>query len=138
MSRTDNTRPYWVQTQDPLNRRFQKVGQTRWIWNQEKKDYDFGEWHYKPLTSRDCWCCTNRCYKSEIRTKRTEWRKERQELLGTWQVEQWLWEENDYYDHWSEGGCVSDEMWRYGVENQEGLRFVDFDGKYTTETLRNN
>lgn len=121
MSHTDKTRPGWVQESDPLNQRFRRVSQYDWFWK-------------KMFALHKCWCCSQKkAFFFEERTKRTQWRKERQELLGSWQFEQWLWEDRDYYDHWAHNdeNCPSNEVWRAEVENEQGLRFVDFNGKYT-------
>lgn len=75
MSRTDKTRPGWVQEKDPLNNRFKLVGSI--------------EWHYKPLYVRDCWCCTNRYHQFDEQTKRTKWREERQDLIKRWYADRW-------------------------------------------------
>lgn len=72
MSRTDKTRPYWVQIDDPLNNRFKRIG---------------NEWHYKPMVSRTCWCCTNKYYRYEKRVSRTNWRKERQDYRKSYYKE---------------------------------------------------
>lgn len=88
MSRTDKTRPYWVQVNDPLNNRFRRVGQFGTTIDKDGNWIDH-EWHYKPMCVRKCDCCTNKYYRFEIGRERMQWRKERQELLASWQIECW-------------------------------------------------
>ena len=109
MSRTDKTRPGWVQESDPLNQRFRRISQyDDWFWK-------------KVFPLRGCWCCSQKkAFYFDERKKRAKWRTERQELLSSWRYELWLWEDIDFYDHWSDND-----------EEQEGLRFVDFYGTYT-------
>ena len=114
MSRTDKTRPGWVQESDPLNQRFRRISQYDWFWK-------------KMFALHGCWCCSQKkAFHFEDRKHRAKWRKERQELLETWRMEQWLWEESDFYDYWSEDDLAE-------CENHEGLRFVDFYGTYTVD-----
>lgn len=51
MSKTDKTRPGWIQEKDPLNQRFRRVV------NQE---YDWFWKRMHPL--RGCWCCSQKRY----------------------------------------------------------------------------
>lgn len=107
MSRTDNTRPYRVQIADPYNKKYEKGN----------------GWHWKPMCSRKCWCCTNKCFKYEKRRDRVNWRKERQELMATWRLVCWDYPVK-FYDHWEEDDLAE-------CENHEGLRFIDFYGDYS-------
>ena len=43
---------------------------------------------------------------------------------------------DNYWDMNDDHAAPSAEVWRALVENDEGLRFVDFDGAYRTETGR--
>lgn len=92
MSRTDNTRPYWIQVSDPLNQRFKKVGSLNWTWNNKTGDWDIGEWHFKPMTDlHGCNCCSQkRIWFFEERTRRTKWRKEKQDLVKRWYADRWF------------------------------------------------
>lgn len=49
MSKTDKTRPGWVQEADPLNQRFRRISQYDWFWK-------------KMCALRGCWCCSQKRY----------------------------------------------------------------------------
>lgn len=78
MSKTDKTRPWWVNEKDPFNRRFLRVtGEQRWWW--------------KRITSnRGCWCCSQKKrWKREQDADRMRWQTRRRKLeKGGWQVDQ--------------------------------------------------
>lgn len=60
MSKTDKTRPEWVQEKDPLNQRFRRV---------VNREYD---WFWKKMFAlHGCWCCSQkRHYATEQATDR--------------------------------------------------------------------
>lgn len=75
MSKTDKTRPGWVQEADPLNQRFRRI---------VNREYD---WFWKKMfASRGCWCCSpSKSRHWEKRTARTQWRQLRRKLeKGDW------------------------------------------------------
>lgn len=65
MSRTDRTRPGWVQIEDPLNARFKMVGSSANEWN----------WFWKKMwPATQCWCCSSRHWRAEKRKRRSSWK----------------------------------------------------------------
>lgn len=73
MSKTDKTRPGWVQEADPLNQRFRRISQYDWFWK-------------KMFALRGCWCCSQKKYwASEQRSRRVSWKTQRRNLeKGGW------------------------------------------------------
>jgi len=126
MSKTDKTRPWWVQEKDPLNQRFRMVGIIHKAFNPETGEYELYEWFWKPMFAKhQCWCCSQKhAFFFEDGRGRVQWRHERQKLLKEWRWDQ---EGTEFYDHWS-----TDDSAEY--ENNEGLRFVDFYGTYKSES----
>lgn len=67
VSRTDKDRPYWVQTEDPLNRRFLMVT-GGW--------YMFEPFWKKMTPASQCLCCSSRHFRKMKRKRRSGWRRE--------------------------------------------------------------
>lgn len=63
VSRTDKDRPYLVQINDPLNRRFRMVVADDWFWK-------------KMWAATGCWCCSSRHYRKMKRKRRSSWKRE--------------------------------------------------------------
>lgn len=64
VSRTDKDRPYLVQINDPLNRRFKMVTGDK-------------HWHWKKMSpASQCWCCSNKHWIGFKRKARSGWRRE--------------------------------------------------------------
>lgn len=51
MSKTDKTRPGWVQKADPLNQRFRRVCPNGYDW-----------WWKRMFPLHQCWCCSQKRY----------------------------------------------------------------------------
>lgn len=70
MSRTDRTRPRWVQEADPANRRFRMIGITMW-------GTDSDEYFWKKMgPATQCRCCSSRAWLPEKRRRRSGWKRE--------------------------------------------------------------
>lgn len=76
MSRTDKDRPGWVQTADPLNRRFRKKGSYTWWWGEDERVWK------KLWPASQCWCCSNRAWLPYKRRRRSGWKREVRHDLG--------------------------------------------------------
>lgn len=66
MSKTDRTRPYWVQEKDPCNHRFRMCGDEgdeNWFWK-------------KMAPATQCFCCSHRAWLPEKRRRRSGWKRE--------------------------------------------------------------
>lgn len=75
MSKTDKTRPGWVQEKDPHNQRFRRIvnAEYDWFWK-------------KMFPAHACWCCSQKkCWAAEQRSKRNKGRRDCRELgKGGW------------------------------------------------------
>lgn len=76
MSKTDKTRPGWVQESDPLNQRFRRVSQYDWFFK-------------KMFALRGCGCCSQKhYYAAEQATARMKERELCRKLeKGAWRDE---------------------------------------------------
>lgn len=73
VSKTDRTRPYWVQEKDPANQRFRMISSNAQEWN----------WFWKKMTpATQCWCCSSRHWRSVKRARRSSWKREVRHDLG--------------------------------------------------------
>lgn len=78
MSRTDKTRPAWVQIADPLNDRYRMMGNV--LWSRDGTQ----EYHWKKIGScSHHWCSPRKMFHAEKRSQRTKWRTERRKILAT-------------------------------------------------------
>lgn len=134
MSKTDKTRPGWVQEKDPLNQRFRRVGCIRKTYDPIKREFELTEWFWKPMFPKTgCFCCCQkRANFHEDARERVKWRRERQDAMKEWKYDLCQWLDRDFYDYWLDDIEYYD-YWMEGLdhEDDEGLRFIDFNGKYT-------
>lgn len=72
MSKTDRTRPYWVQEKDPLNQRFRMVGNVAWWVHVSEPEENFWK---KMAPATQCFCCSHRTWLPEKRKRRSGWKR---------------------------------------------------------------